>query len=74
MAWTILFAVLVVVLMVIYGRLRDERSMNRSKQIKALKEQIREQSRMAKKKDSEFLRNADIDNVVGFLNRMRKDD
>lgn len=74
MEWVILFGILVVVLMVIYGRLREELNNNKTKQLDALKAQVKEQNELARKKDEEFLSTADADSVVGFLNRLRKDD
>jgi len=74
MEWAILFGILICVLMVIYGRLREELNNNKSKQLKALKKQVALQNELAKRKDKELLDNAPIADVVGFLNRVHKDD
>tara|TARA_R110002020_G_scaffold207256_3_gene412688 strand:+ start:28707 stop:28931 length:225 start_codon:yes stop_codon:yes gene_type:complete len=74
MEWVVLSGILVTVLLVIYGRLREELNNNKTKQINALKEQVREQNEMARKKDEEYLANSDVNDVVGFLNRLHKDD
>ena len=74
MEWIVLAGILIVVLMVVYGRLREELSKRQQKQIDTLKAAIEEQNEMARKKDEEFLSTADISGVVGFLNRLRTDD
>lgn len=74
MEWVILAGILVTVLMVIYGRLREELSKRKQKQIDTLKAAVREQNEQATKKDKELLAAANIGAVVGFLNRLHKDD
>lgn len=74
MEWVILFGILLCVLLVIYGRLREELASKKQEQINALKKQIEEQHRMARKKDAEYLGNASATDVVGFLNRLHQDD
>lgn len=74
MEWVILFGILIIVLMVTYGRLREELSKRKQKQIDTLKAAVREQNEQAAKKDKELLAAADIGSVVGFLNRLHKDD
>jgi hypothetical protein len=74
MEWVVLSGILITVLLVIYGRLREELNNNKTAQIETLKEQVRLQNELAKKKDEEFLSTASADDVVGFLNRLREDD
>ena len=74
MEWVILFGILVIVLMVIYGRLREELNNNKTKQLNALKKQVELQNELANRKDKEYLANASASDVVGFLNRLPKND
>ena len=74
MEWIVLTAALIIALAITYAKLREELKNNKSKQLNALKEQVKQQNELAKKKDAEYLSNTDAAGVVGFLNRLRKDD
>ena len=63
---------LLLVLLVALGELRKEKLKNR--QIEPLKNAIKKAEADAIQKDIDKLSNGDIDVVVGFLNRMRKED
>ena len=72
MEWIVLFGILITLLLVIYGRLRD--ALRKGEDVDKLRNAARIQEALAKRKDAEYLNNASPDDVIGFLNRLHKDD
>ena len=71
MEWIVLFGILITLLLVIYGRLRE--ALRSKEDISKLRNAARIQEALARKKDAEYLNNSNADDVIGFLNRLHKD-
>jgi hypothetical protein len=72
MEWIVLFGIMITLLLVIYGRLRE--ALRDNEDTEKLRNAARIQEALAKRKDAEYLNNTDAGNVVGFLNRLHQDD
>ena len=71
MEWVVLFGILITLLLVIYGRLRE--ALRNKEDVSKLRNAARIQEALARKKDAEYLNNSDAGDVIGFLNRLHKD-
>ena len=72
MEWVVLTGILVCVLLVFYGRLRE--ALRKGEEVSKLRKAARIQEALQRKKDAEYLNKSTASDVIGFLNRLHKDD
>lgn len=72
MEWIVLFGILITLLLVIYGRLRE--ALRNREDVNKLRRAARVQEALQRKKDAEYLNNASPNDVIGFLNRLHEND